>query len=182
MLAEAGGATQKLDDLVREDHRALEAQVGALEAALSIEVGHQDRRVAISWIIRTLWPSLELHLRKEEEALFPQLRSLLGKSAGALTLLKGEHAQIRACLRRLAELIQDQDNLHWDEIHIAAEAFIHLLDEHEKLEERLLLDVLRYNLKPKELEPLAEAFRKVAETAYEEEGWPRAHRTKTIPT
>lgn len=178
MQTDTGRETKKWEDQVREDHQALQAQVGALEAALSIEVGTQDRRVVLSWIIRNLWPSMELHLRKEEEALFPELQRLLGKSAGALSLLRAQHAQLREGLRHLAELLQDQDNLQWNEIRVAAEAFIHLLDEHEKLEERLLLDVLRCHLKPKDLKPLAEAYRKVAETAYEEEGWPRPRRAK----
>ena len=64
-------------DVVHEDHRALASQAGALDAALVIDVSPQDRRVVISWIIRTVWPALELHLRKEEEILFPALRRLL---------------------------------------------------------------------------------------------------------
>lgn len=157
---------------VCEDHQALEAQAGALEAALTVDVGAQDRRVVLSWIVRTLWPALELHLRKERDALFPRLASLLGKNAAALTLLERDHQELRAGLRHLAELVQDPDALDWQKIPFAAESFINLLEEHERLEDRLLLDVLRHSLKSNELKLLSQAFRQVAEKAHAEEGWP----------
>lgn len=164
---------ERWDNVVREDHQALESQMGALEAALSIDVGVEDRRVVLSWIIRTLWPALELHLRKEEETLFPALARLLGDSAGAITMLKEQHRELRFALRRVAELVQAPGNLYWEGVNIAAIALIELLEDHEKKEDRLLIDVLQYSLKPQELRSLAHAFGQVAQKAYTEEGWPR---------
>ena len=80
---------------VHEDHRAISSEAQALEAALTVDIGPKDRRVVLSWIIRTLWPALELHLRKEEEVLFPALEKLLGKEGGALTLLKEQNRELR---------------------------------------------------------------------------------------
>lgn len=165
---------ERWDEEVREDHHALESQMEALEAAFAIDVAAQDRRVVLSWIIRNLWPTLELHLRKEEEILFPALRQLLGENAGAITLLLEQHRELRRALRNVAELLQGSEFPDWNAIRFAAEALADLLEDHEKKEERLLIDVLQYSLKPDRLRALAKEFHEVAKRAHAEEGWPAA--------
>ncbi len=172
---------ERWDEIIQEDHQALASQVGAMEAALTIDVGPEDRRVVLSWIIRTLWPALELHFRKEERVLFPVLGVLLGREAGALVLLREQLAQLRHAHRRLAEFLQDRENLNWQGIQLAVHAFSELLEDHEKKTQRLLLDVLEFNLKPQELKGLAEELTQVAQKAYTEEGWPRSHGTRPSP-
>lgn len=157
---------------VREDHRQLREQAGVLESALAIDTTDLDRRVVLSWTLRNLWAKLELHLRKEEEALFSSLERLIGGDSGTLAILREEHAGLRAAFRNLAELLQDPTHLEWDRIVLAVEGLLYLLDEHDKLGERLLLDVLHYSLNHHEQEALAEAYRAVARKAREEEGWP----------
>lgn len=169
---------ERWNEAMHEDHRALASQAGALEAALTIDVSPQDRRVVLSWIIRTLWPELELHLRKEEEVLFPALQRLLGENAGVVTLLREQHQELRSTHRRLAELLQGYEDLNWEGIQIASESLIELLEDHEKKVSRLLLDVLEFNLKPQELKALAQAFEAVARKAREEEGWPSGVRPR----
>ena len=166
-------------DVVYDDHRALALQADALDAALTIDVSPQDRRVVLSWIIRTVWPVLELHLRKEEEVLFPALRHLLGGGAGALLILKEQNKELRAAHRRLAELLQEYDNLDWEEIKMASYSFMEILEDHEKKVNRLLVDILGFNLTSKELKTLGEAYERVAQKAREEEGWPT---TGTLPS
>lgn len=163
---------EQWDTAIREDHQALFAQAGALEAALAVDVPVRDRWVVLSWTLKGLHPSLELHLRKEEETLFPALKRIMGKDAGAVTLLKEQHHELRAVLRHLAELIQDAENLNWTGIQLAVEAFIDLLEDHEKKEEKLLIHVLERNLKVKARAELVEEFQRVAQRAYAEEGWP----------
>lgn len=160
-------------DILREDHEGLRFQTGALDAAVRIDVAEQDRRVVLSWIVRNLWPALELHLRKEEEVLFPALARLLGEEASALILLKQEHEQLRHSLRHLAELVQDLGYLDKEAVELASDGFLEVLEDHEAKEERLLLDVLEFNLNPAELKTLAQAFKEVARKAYDEEGWPK---------
>lgn len=160
------------DTPIQEDHQALMAQAGALEAALTVDVPTRDRWVVLSWTLKGLHPSLELHLRKEEETLFPALQRVMGENAGAVTLLKEQHHELRAALRHLAELIQDAENLNWIGIQLAAEGFVDLLEDHEKKEEKLLIHVLEKNLKPKARAELAEEFQRVAQRVYVEEGWP----------
>ena len=163
---------ERWDDRVQEDHRALGTQAGALEAALTADVNPHDRRVVLSWIVRTLWSALELHLRKEKEALFPAVQHVLGREAAALTILNRQHEEFRVAYRRLAELLQGYEDLNWEGIGIAIQNFIDRLEDHEKKTERLLLDVLEFNLKPKELLALSQTFEQVAQKAHEEEGWP----------
>ena len=112
-----------------------------------------------------------VHLRKEEEVLFPALQKLLGENAGALTLLKEQHRELRAALRRIAELLQEPEILEWDTVALVSEDFIDLLDDHEKKEDRLLINVLDLSLQPKELKALAGALQEVAQKAVTEEGW-----------
>ncbi|MBI3292716.1 MAG: nitrite reductase, copper-containing [Elusimicrobia bacterium] len=164
---------ERWDDKVHEDHEALASQAGAMEAALTIEMGPEDRRVVFSWIIRMLWPALELHLRKEEEVLFRALQRLLGENASAILVLKEQHRQLRGAHRHLAELIQPGGHMNWDVISIASEAFIELLEDHDRKIERLLLDVLRFSMNGRELKKLAQDFQMVAQKAHEEEGWPK---------
>ena len=159
-------------EVVYEDHRMLVVEAGALEAALTMDMGPQDRRVVFSWSIRTLWVALELHLRKEAETFFPVLSRLLGEDTHALTLLKQQHQELRASHRRLAELLQVHETVDNPEMKAGVQEFIDLLDDHEKKTEHLLLDVLEFTLKPKELRALAHAFEQVAQRAHQEEGWP----------
>ena len=58
------------------------------------------------------------------------------------------------------------------EIRTGVQEFMDLLEDHEKKTEHLLLDVLDFSLKPKELRALAQAFEQVGRKAHEEEGWP----------
>ncbi len=163
---------ERWDAAVWEDHRALKRQADVLDSALKVNVGDEDRRVVLSWTLRSLWPEMDLHLRKEEETLLVRLESLLGGDSGALETLRREHADLRAGFRHLAELIQDSSCLEWDRIELAVEGFLYLLEKHEELGERLLLDVLQYSLNRKERISLMETYRKVAERAPAEEGWP----------
>lgn len=160
---------ERWDEKVQEEHHALESQVGALEATLKIDVGVEDRRITLKWIIRTLEPALQLHLRKEEEVLFPALQRLLGENAGAVTILKEQHRELRASMKHVAELLENRDNISWEAIGFSAQAFVDLLEDHEKKEDRLLIDVLEFSLKPKELKELARAFGQVAWKVYKEE-------------
>ncbi len=160
------------DELIHKEHETLKTQAGVLDTTLGIDVPAQDRRVVLSWTLRNLGPEVELHLRKEEEALFPTLKHLLKGGGSALILLRKDHEEIRTSLRHLAELLQDPSNLDWDRIELAVQAFLYLFEEHEKIEDRLLLDVLQFNLNHKELMALADKYHQIAEKAHEEEGWP----------
>ena len=148
-------------DPVREDHEALEVQAGALDAIFKVGATQQDRWVALKWITRSLKPILEVHLRKEEDILFPALEKLLGVKANAIPLLLEQHQRLRAYMRHLAEMLDDRP-LPWGEIAQTSHRFVELLEDHERKEEHLLLEVLESNLQRTELLELAKSFRHAA--------------------
>lgn len=160
-----------LEEEIGLDRRILDSEAEAMSGALSA-LPLRQRWVTLTWILRELSPALELHFRKEKEVLFPALRRLLGDGAGAVTLLEESQDKLRQGVRHLAELLQDWDNLDWDRIFLAVPGFIYMLEEHEEMEQRLLIHVLGTRMGPHEREKLADAFHRVGEKAHEEEGWP----------
>ena len=175
ILAERNTILERWRTPVLEDHRLLKKHAEVLDSALEIDTSDPKRRVVLSWVLRNLWPEMELHLRQEEEALFPALEHLLDSDSGALAMLRKEHSDLRAGFRHLAELLQDPTHLEWDRIDLAVDGFLYLLEEHERMSDRPLLDVLQHNLSPEELPGLAQAYRKVAEKAHEEAGWLKSY-------
>ncbi len=153
---------QEWGNPVREDHEAIEVQVGALDAIFKVGATPQNRWLALKWIIRSLKPLLEAHLEKEEEILFPALQKLLGVKANAIPFLKEQHQRIRGHMRHLEGLLYNQP-IPWEEITNSSQRFVDLLKEHEQKEDHLLLEVLESNLKRTELLKLAESFHQSAQ-------------------
>ncbi len=156
---------EKWDSPVKEDHEALKIQVGTLKAALEKTSADEDRRDNLRRFIRVMGPDLELHLKKEEEVLFPALERLLGGKPEEIALLREQHGQLRALLRYIAHLececgCKDPAS-EWKEIATAGQRFVDLLEEHEKNEETQLVRVLELSLKPQELLGLAREFQQM---------------------
>jgi len=151
------------DEQVREDHEALESQLRALEAALKIDMEPEDRLVALRWIVRNLRLFLEPHMRKEEEVLFPALERLLGTKTNTVSILKRQHKKLRTRIGHLVKLLQGSEPVDWDKISLASEGFISRFEDHEKTEDRLLLDVLEFSLKPRELKVLTKSLGQAAQ-------------------
>lgn len=173
-------AAARWDDELRQDRRLLESESEAMSSALAVPMPPKNRWVILSWALRELWPTLELHLRKEKEVLFPKLRKFLGPNSGAVTLMEESQKKLREGIRHLAELVQDQDNLDWDRISLAIQGVIYSLEAHAELEDHLFVPILEARLTPKEMGELAAAFREVGERAHAEEGWPRSQRAASV--
>ena len=151
-----------LESPVRKDHEAIDAQVGALDAVFKVGVAPNDRWIALKWILRSLTPAMNAHLQREEEIQFPALEQLSGVHATAILLLDDQHRRIRSSLKQLDELIY-QRPVPWEQIAEASQRFVEMLKDHEKSEERLLLDVLETGLKRSELLQLTETFHQAAQ-------------------
>ncbi len=167
---------ERSDMDVKEDHEALNAQLEAMEAALESEPDSEKRRKAlVCLVVRTLAPDLEMHLRKEEQVLFPALQKLLGGKSGTVDLLKEQHVKIRSTIQWLAGLLCDcgceekSKEVDWKEIAAVGKGFVNLLKGHEKKEDQLLADVLRASLKPQELMQLAQKLHRFTWEAFKEE-------------
>lgn len=142
--------------VLREEHDVLEEKVRCLEWVLHLEIGPEDLWVTLRHLILDVKQSLEAHLEREEAVFFPALIRLIGEEAGAVRILQEQHEQLRAGLAYLLKLRGDQGTLNLREVAPAADSLLALLREHEKLEDRLLLDVLKYSMKQRELAALAE--------------------------
>jgi len=151
------------NEQVREDHEALESQLRVLEAAFKIDIEPEDRLVALRWIIRNMKLFLEPHMRKEEEILFPALERLLGTKSSTILILKRQHKKLRTRIGHLEKLLQGSEPVDWDKISLASEGFISYFEDHEKIEDLLLLDVLEFSLKPKELKVLTKSLGRAAQ-------------------
>ncbi|MCM8794236.1 MAG: hemerythrin domain-containing protein [Candidatus Omnitrophica bacterium] len=154
------------------DHEVLARQAGTMETTLRLEVTPENRRSILSWVVRILWPALELHLRKEEKVLFPEVRRLMGEKAGVVTIMEEQHLELRRAYRHVAELVQEEGRPDWSVIQFSAEAFIDALEDHGKKTQQLVLDPLKRHLKGKELRNLSEKMQEEVRKAHEEEGWP----------
>ncbi len=160
------------DSQLRQEHDDLDAQVKLLEQALAGKNGPQSRWGALSHlVIRSLGPHLELHLRKEEQVLFPALEKIAGGEIEEVRKLIEQHQQLRATLRELADQLSEprRENINWRQVSESGEKFMRALGEHERQEEHMLKDVLEASLKPRELMKLAEGFHQVTWKAFQEE-------------
>ena len=149
---------EQWDDPVRKEHRALEVQVGQLAATLRLDEVDDEYRMILRAMVGGLRAMLEQHLAREERALFPVLERLLGQQASTVALLHTEHQALRTHLQRLTELLHRDGPPPRREISEEGRQFIELLHNHEKTEDRLLLDVLRYSLPPAELDLISRSL------------------------
>lgn len=150
---------------VRDEHEKVAECVCLLEKATCFEMGPEDLWVTLRHLILDVRKTVEWHLTREEETLFAALIRLLGKEARAVRMLQDQHRQIRQGLAYLLRLHRDGNPLDPREVRDAAEGLATLLREHEKVEDRLLLDVLEYSLEPQELMALADQFPRVGAPA-----------------
>ncbi len=157
---------------VLEDHETLKKQLNVFQDTLCGDQKGLERYAALCRILRVIGPDLELHLKKEEEVVFPALdRLAAGPQRRALAALRKQHDQLREILHRLAGLLcqcEGIKKLKWAQIAKAGRAFIDLLTEHEQREDRLLAEVLESGLKPAELMQLGQQLNQVAWKAREE--------------
>lgn len=157
------------DRQIQEEHQVLNSQREAIGATLERRAGPSDPRVDLWKILRGFSPRLELHLRQEEEVLFPALERLVGKGSGPLSLLMDQHEQLRAHIQRLSELLDCLKGCPWETIAQTGQSLVHLLENHEVKEGRFLLDLLECSLKPDELMGLARQFQQAAGRVFCEE-------------
>jgi len=76
-----------------------------------------------------------LHLRREEEVLFPAFETRTGMTTGPTAMMRMEHNQIRAFLVSMTEALEDRDS----EMFLGeAETLMILTQQHNMKEEQIL--------------------------------------------
>lgn len=116
---EALPLTELISHIEQTHHTWMRAEMPRLEALIgqvaSVHGTNDARLVKLREEFRTLAQELELHLRHEEEALFPMVRDLLdrgvitptrcgGALGGPITCMENEHNEAADALKKLREL------------------------------------------------------------------------------
>lgn len=99
----------RLTEALREDHvQVLEklAQLGRATAALGGSESEQAR-ATLTEVADFLDKELRLHLRKEEEILFPPLEAVIGRDMGPIAVMRQEHEEIRSRQGELLFLVEE---------------------------------------------------------------------------
>ena len=158
-------------DSLREDHVTVIAQLNRLRDAsgklTSVSKSQVDEaKVAIGEVAVFLAKELELHLRKEEEALFPPLEAMIGANGGPTAVMRYEHEDLRAKNKELQSLVADfgdaektQQNTHGLQGTISH--IYEVLTQHIHKEDYILFPMANDALKPQDLEKVASKMREL---------------------
>lgn len=78
---------------------------------------------------------MEVHLRAEEDTLFPAFEAATGMTQGPTQVMRMEHGHVRALIQRMERALTAKDA---DEFAGAAETMLVLMQQHNLKEERML--------------------------------------------
>ncbi|MBI2864027.1 MAG: hemerythrin domain-containing protein [Chloroflexi bacterium] len=104
--------TNSATGTLRQDHIAVLAELGRLSDAgrqltSQSEAEAGEARRVIGEVADFLAKELEIHLQKEEEALFPPMEEVIGSGGGPIAVMRYEHVDMRADSQALGELAAD---------------------------------------------------------------------------
>ena len=152
-------------DSLAEDHIAVIAQLNRLREAgaklTSVTENQVDEaKIAIGEVATFLATELELHLRKEEEALFPPLENVIGASGGPTAVMRYEHVDLREQNQELQKLVADFDDAEktLQNIKKLEGTIVHIynvLTQHIHKEDFILFPMANDALKPQDMEKVA---------------------------
>ncbi len=102
---------------------------------------------------------LEMHFKKEENALFPVLGSHIGTETGPVHVMLIEHAQSRELsLEFKSKIKKYRDSGDYNSIVNIGYAFVKLLSEHIDKEEQILFNIADIQLSKEEKHGIMENF------------------------
>ncbi|MBL8260243.1 MAG: hemerythrin domain-containing protein [Candidatus Competibacteraceae bacterium] len=112
------------------EHRCCDERFTATEAAAERGDAGRCREE-----FRRFQTAMELHFRKEEEALFPAFEQMTGNSMGPTRVMRLEHRQMR---ETLAEMRATLDRGDLEEFLGQSETLLILMQQHNVKEEQML--------------------------------------------
>lgn len=102
---------------------------------------------------------LEIHFKKEENALFPILGNYIGTETGPIHVMLIEHAQSRELSLEFKSKIKNYpDSKDYNSIVNIGNAFVKLLSEHIDKEEQILFNMADIQLSREEKHGIMEKF------------------------
>jgi hemerythrin-like domain-containing protein len=166
-MEEESSDLNALEELIKE-HEAVLSHLDTLALALGalekeqVNFDSEAFRV-VEEVIRLLRTDLGLHLRKEEEILFPVLSPSLGKEGGPIGVMLREHEGLRQILLTLNNAMvvfrADPQTASLKEILQGCQDLISLLRQHIQKEDNCLFPMANSNLTQTRLQDLGVEMR-----------------------
>lgn len=123
-------ALETISDYLSSDHRRCDDHFAAAE-----EFSAKQDWAAATASFEQFQSGLIHHFEMEEQVLFPAFERATGNTHGPTQIMRGEHAQMRELLARMAAAIAAKDA---DEYAGLSETLLILLQQHNLKEEQML--------------------------------------------
>ncbi len=136
-----------------DDHHACDTAFGAAEAAVGA-----DQWETATVHFATFFDTLERHLAREEQILFPRFEERTGERAGPTQVMRAEHEQMRELLNRLEGMVRAQER---DAFLNHCDTLFTLIQQHNLKEEQILYPALDMVLR-KDRDALLEAMQRIS--------------------
>ena len=129
-------------DALREEHTEIRTALNKFGNILKkIPAGVSDSE--LNEISEYLDKDIEVHFKREEEALFPVLGNYIGIETGPINVMIIEHNSCRELTGDLKKKIEGKD---YKSVVSAGKALIELLSEHEDKEDGILFQIAEMQL------------------------------------
>ncbi len=129
-------------DVLREEHAEIRTALNKFGSLLKkIPSGVSDSE--LNELSEYLDKDIEVHFKREEEALFPILGKYIGIETGPINVMIIEHNSCRELTSNLKKKIESKD---YKSISSAGKALIELLSEHEDKEDSILFHIAEMQL------------------------------------
>ncbi len=149
--------TSRIREYMAADHRRCDAYFVASEEA--VVAGDWD---AAGAAFRRYGEALDAHLAMEEEVLFPAFEEETGMTGGPTAMMRAEHRELRALLRRVEDALAHREVDAWLG---GSETLRILAQQHDLKEEGVLYPMMDRALAGKQEELLGRMTALTAESA-----------------
>jgi len=144
-------------DRLRADHERVRSEIVILEQAAGIARSTTLNAAGLHALLDGLRREFDVHMKAEDDLLFPLLLRALPHLNGQLVSLAAEHRELRGMLGALLDLAGQPTSAVGDEqIAIQARDFVDLLRIHLRKEEAVVFRVAERLLAPADLQQFAQ--------------------------
>jgi hemerythrin-like domain-containing protein len=144
-------------DRLRADHERVRGEMVMLEQAAGIVPSAIPSGPSLHPLLDGLRREFEIHMKAEDEVLFPLLLRGLPQLLGQLESLAVEHGELRGMLGALLEVVDRPGSAARDEqIAVQLRDFVDLLRIHLRKEEAVVFRVAERLLAPADVQNVAE--------------------------
>jgi hemerythrin-like domain-containing protein len=157
--------TDPIENLTLEHRAALEI-LDRLETLVAKDALDADDAKILKTIDDFFAKELDIHLRKEEEALFPPLEAFLGREGGPIGVMLSEHEDLRSSFDRFKQGVKnphEQPDSSDPSIQEISRHIIDVLRGHIHKEDNVLFRMAAMHLTQDDLTEIGKKFRSIEE-------------------